>query len=183
MRELPQHGIPGHALAPALPTPPVRLHNATLDDSTIWRQMLPDSFEAELVESAERGQAGRSEGSVEHVEVFRMDSVGTSILRETSTPTTPSTTSDDYTLKRQEPDKMTEAGNRPGTRGVPGLFLSAVLTFSVRNVSSSGHRGAEGSSFCRGEHVGRDARKIMHGSADRCSLRGREITCFAVRGL
>jgi hypothetical protein len=41
---------------------------------------LADGLEAEFVEAAEPGEAGRGEGSVEHVEVFRMGSVGTSIL-------------------------------------------------------------------------------------------------------
>jgi hypothetical protein len=42
--------------------------------------LLADGLEAEFVEAAEPGEAGRGEGSVEHVEVFRMGSVGTSIL-------------------------------------------------------------------------------------------------------
>ncbi|MDK9322638.1 hypothetical protein FAM23852_002164 [Propionibacterium freudenreichii] len=40
---------------------------------------------------------------MEHVEVFRMGSAGTSILVETSTPTRPPTRSGDYTLDREEP--------------------------------------------------------------------------------
>ena len=63
-------------------------------------KMLPHSFQAEIVEAAERGQIRRSEGSVEQVEVFRMGSVGTSILEDldpypangTRTLTTPSIT-------------------------------------------------------------------------------------------
>lgn len=35
-------------------------------------ESLPDGFGAECVEAAERGEAGRGEGSVEHVEVFQM---------------------------------------------------------------------------------------------------------------
>uniref|UniRef100_UPI001C4E1FD6 hypothetical protein n=1 Tax=Microbacterium sp. BF1 TaxID=2821146 RepID=UPI001C4E1FD6 len=45
----------------------------------------PYSLEAEFVEATERGQAGRSEGSLEHVEVFRMGSVGTSIMEDLDT--------------------------------------------------------------------------------------------------
>ena len=41
---------------------------------------LPDDLEAELVEAAERGQVRAGEGSVRHVEVFRMGGVGTSII-------------------------------------------------------------------------------------------------------
>lgn len=43
---------------------------------------LADGVPAELVKAAERGEAGRGEGSVEHAEVFRMVSVGTSILED-----------------------------------------------------------------------------------------------------
>ena len=42
--------------------------------------MLTNGFQAELVEAGERGQVGTNEGSVEHVEVFRMEGVGTSII-------------------------------------------------------------------------------------------------------
>lgn len=65
--------------------------------------MLPDGLQPELVESAERGESGHGEGSVEHVGVFQMGSVGTSTPRETPTPNSPTTRSDDYTLNREEP--------------------------------------------------------------------------------
>ncbi|WP_460802655.1 hypothetical protein, partial [Microbacterium sp. GXF6406] len=63
-------------------------------------QALPDSLQAELVKATEGGQIGRGKGSVEHVEVFPVDSVGTSILEDLDpyppiaarTPTTPSIT-------------------------------------------------------------------------------------------
>jgi hypothetical protein len=45
-----------------------------------WFEPLPDDLEAEIIEAAERGQVGGSEGSVRHVEVFRMGCVGTPIL-------------------------------------------------------------------------------------------------------
>ena len=56
-------------------------------------------LKAELVEAAERGQVRGRERRVVHVEVFRMGSVGTSILEDLDpypadgalTPTTPST--------------------------------------------------------------------------------------------
>ena len=87
------------AFGAALATPRVRLDDATLDHRPIRFETLPDGLKTELVESAERGETGRGEGSVEHVEVFQMGSVGTSILEDldpyprTSTPipTTPST--------------------------------------------------------------------------------------------
>jgi len=43
-------------------------------------EALPDDVQAELVEAAERGQVRGSEGSVKHVEVFRLGCVRTPIL-------------------------------------------------------------------------------------------------------
>ncbi len=69
---------------------------------TIGLHLLTDDFQTEFIKSAERGQIGCSEGSVEHVEVFRMASVRTSIIgrprplspdrraHPAHTPTTPS---------------------------------------------------------------------------------------------
>ncbi|WP_285129784.1 hypothetical protein, partial [Propionibacterium freudenreichii] len=82
-----------------------RLHDTALDHRPIRVQTLPDSLQAELVETAERGQARCSESRVWHVEVFQMESVRTSILKETSTPTRPPTRSTRYTLVREEPSK------------------------------------------------------------------------------
>ena len=45
-----------------------------LDHRLIRLKALPDGFQTELIETAERGQTGRGEDSVEHVEVFRMGS-------------------------------------------------------------------------------------------------------------
>lgn len=42
--------------------------------------MLADDGQAEVVEEAERGQVRSSEGTVKHVEDFRMVSVGTSTI-------------------------------------------------------------------------------------------------------
>ena len=103
VRESARHSVAYHALAPAVPTPPVRLNDSALDDSAIRRQMLPDSVKSELIEPAERAQIGRDESRLGHVEVFRMGSVRTSILRETSTPIRPATRSGDHTLVREEP--------------------------------------------------------------------------------
>ncbi|WP_165968247.1 hypothetical protein [Saccharopolyspora elongata] len=43
-----------------------------LDHRLIRLKALPDGFQTEFIETAERGQAGRGEDAVEHVEVFRM---------------------------------------------------------------------------------------------------------------
>jgi hypothetical protein len=87
-------------LTAASPAPRVNLGEATLDHRPTGREMLPDGFEAELVQAAERGQVRGRECSVDHRRgLLEMASVGTSIFRETSTPTRPPRRSDRYTLK------------------------------------------------------------------------------------
>ena len=81
MRERRRRRVPGHTLGATLPAPRVVVNDAALQHHPIRLEQLPDHFEAELVETAERGQVRRSEGSVVHVEVFRrMGSIETSIL-------------------------------------------------------------------------------------------------------
>jgi len=60
--------------------PLVRLHDTAGQDRTVRLETLPEDFKAELLETAERGQVRASEGSVRHVEVFRMGGVGTLII-------------------------------------------------------------------------------------------------------
>ncbi len=96
MRQPAHHAVTRHTLSTALPAPRVWLDNAALDHRPARLQTLPDSLETEVIEAAERGQIGRGEGSVEHVEVFRTVSVGTSILEDLdpypeTDATTPST--------------------------------------------------------------------------------------------
>ncbi|WP_199812727.1 hypothetical protein [Streptomyces sp. NRRL S-1813] len=43
-----------------------------LDHRLIRLKALPDGFQTECIETAERGQTGYGEDGVEHVEVFRM---------------------------------------------------------------------------------------------------------------
>ncbi|MFU0804559.1 MAG: hypothetical protein ACFWTS_03490 [Pseudoclavibacter caeni] len=104
MRKSADHRVARHAFAPALPAPPVRRHDTTLDHRPIRLQPLPDGLETEFVQTAERGEIGRNKSRVGHVEVFRMGSVRTSILKETSTPTRLATRSTTYTLVHEEPD-------------------------------------------------------------------------------
>src|SRR5699024_10979624 len=68
------------ALAPAAPAPPVRLDDPALKHRPIGLEALADDLQAELVQTDERGQVRADEGSVRHVEVFRMGSVRTPII-------------------------------------------------------------------------------------------------------
>ena len=107
MRQPSSHRVTRDALGAAPPAPRIRIHHPALDHRPIRLKALPDSLEAELVESAERGQVRGREGSVEHVEVFRMGSVRTSILEDldaypanaTRTPTTPSTAKSRFSMR------------------------------------------------------------------------------------
>jgi len=81
VRQLTGHAVPRRSFITAPATPPVVLDDAAGQHRTFQFQALPDHDQAELVEAAERGQAGaRESSSVKHVEVFRVAGVGTSIL-------------------------------------------------------------------------------------------------------
>lgn len=80
MRKPPDHRVPRNPFAAAAMAPLVELDDAASDHRAVGLEPLPNGFETELIQSAERGQVKASEGSVVHVEVFRMGSVRTSIL-------------------------------------------------------------------------------------------------------
>lgn len=67
---------------------------------------LPDSDEPELIEAAERGQVNRREGSVGHVEVFQVESVGTPILGRPRPLPEPRRATRRYTLVCEEPVRL-----------------------------------------------------------------------------
>ncbi|CAL8898581.1 hypothetical protein PGAAJM_07375 [Kocuria varians] len=106
VREAAHHRIPWHALCSALAAPRIVVDDAALDHRPIRIEMLTHGLEAELVEAAERGEAGRGEGSVEHVEVFRMGSVGTSILGGPRRLPGHRHPNPGYTLNYEEPVKL-----------------------------------------------------------------------------
>ena len=80
MREPASDRVSGDALGPATPAPRVGLAHSALDDRLVGVEVLPGRGESELVETAEGREISGLEGSVEHVEVFRMGSVRTSII-------------------------------------------------------------------------------------------------------
>ncbi len=80
VRQRPGDGVARHALTPAPSAPAVVLHDAAGQHRPIRLQSLADDFQAEVIETSERGQVRASEGSVRHVEVFRMGGVRTSII-------------------------------------------------------------------------------------------------------
>jgi hypothetical protein len=103
MRQLPSHAVAGRALAAAAATPLVVLDDAAGQHRTLRLQALPDNDETELVEAAERSQVRTGEGSsVEHVEVFPVGGVGTSIFGRPR-PSAHDQRAGRYTLKSEEP--------------------------------------------------------------------------------
>jgi len=82
--ELPGDGVTRHALTAAAATPAlgavVGIDDPAREHRSIRFESLTGHDEAELVEAAERGQVRASEGSVRHVEVLWMGSVGTPII-------------------------------------------------------------------------------------------------------
>ncbi len=73
---------PRPRLRTAAMTPRIRVRQPALDHRPVGLESLPDHGQAEFVETAERRQVSRREGSVGHVEVFRTVSVRTSILED-----------------------------------------------------------------------------------------------------
>lgn len=80
MRQPPRDCVAHHALRPALPGPRIRLGDSALEHCLIRIKALPDGFRTELIETVARGQTGRGEDSVEHVEVFRVGSAGRTFI-------------------------------------------------------------------------------------------------------
>jgi hypothetical protein len=80
MREPADHAPARDPLGPAAGAPAVWLNSPAFDDRPIGLDHLSHRDEPEFVETAERGQVSRDEGSVGHVEVFRLEGVGTSIV-------------------------------------------------------------------------------------------------------
>lgn len=116
MRKPPDHRVPRNPSAAAATAPLVELDDAASDHRAVGLEPLPNGFETELIQSAERGQVRASEGSVVHVEVFRMGSVRTSILGRPRLLSRHRRAVSFYTLICEEPDLLSLL---PGTQGTP----------------------------------------------------------------
>ncbi len=103
MREPSSHSVAGDSLAAATATPLIRLDDPARKDSTIGFESLPGDDQAQLVQAAVRSQIRTRIGSVEHVEVFRLDGVGTSILGRPRHLPRDRRASPTYTLIWEEP--------------------------------------------------------------------------------
>ena len=114
MREPAGHGVPHPALAATLTAPLVVTVRVGDDIAGQYRparfDTLPRHDQTQAVQASEGRQIRGSEGSVSHVEVLQMGGVGTSITRETSTPTPTQPASEP--INRLHP-QMLRAGLRP----------------------------------------------------------------------
>jgi hypothetical protein len=90
VRERALDGVTGDATAAATMTPLIRFDDPARQHRPVRLETLAGDFQTQLVEPAERGHVSAGEtsapSSVRHVEVSRMDGVGTPIIGETSTP-------------------------------------------------------------------------------------------------
>jgi len=105
MRQAPDHRVTTNALAPAASTPPILTSNTARQHCTVWPNALARHFQAQVIQARERAQVGAIKGSIGHVEVFRMDGVGISIIgrpRPLPGHDTPNPAHNTYTLKCEE---------------------------------------------------------------------------------
>ena len=80
MRQLPYHCASGHALAAAAPAPRIILSDSAFQDRPVTTDQLAGDDEPERIEQAETVEVRTGESRLEHVEVFRVEGVGTSII-------------------------------------------------------------------------------------------------------
>jgi hypothetical protein len=99
---------PSGAAAALAPEARARLGvgDPTGQDRTVGLETLPDDDEPEVVQAAERGQVGADEGSVGHVEVFRMSGVGTFILERPRPSSRDRRAHPSYTFIWEEPSNQ-----------------------------------------------------------------------------
>ena len=85
--------------------PVVRVTDPALQHHVPGTHLLADGLQTEFIETAECGQVRSIEGSVRQVEVFRKDSVGTSIIERPRLLSGDRRANASYTLDSDEPVK------------------------------------------------------------------------------
>jgi hypothetical protein len=130
VRQLPGHAVTRRALTAAATAPPVGFDDPAGQHRTIGSEPLPDDLQTQLVQAGERGQVRAAEGSVRHVEVFRMGSVRTSILGGPRRLSRDRRASPTYTLNCEEP--------LCGTWWCRGLSVRAVVDVAANRLGGPG---------------------------------------------
>ena len=104
------HAVTHNALFAAAAAPPIFIGDPARQHGPIRIEALPGHLQSEFVEAAESRQVSAGEarptGSVRHVEVFRMDGVGTSIIGRPRPLPRHRRADDLYTLNCEEPDNL-----------------------------------------------------------------------------
>ena len=80
VRQAPDHRVTRNALAPAASTPPVLTNNTARQYCMVWLNALTRNLQPQAIQARERAQIRATKDSIGHVEVFRMDGVGISII-------------------------------------------------------------------------------------------------------
>jgi hypothetical protein len=108
MRQTADHGIARNTAAAAPTAPPVRLDDPAREHRATGFEPLSGHLKSQVAKAAERGQVRTRKGTVIHVEVFRMGSVATPILRRPRRLSRHRHASPFYTPNCEEPDNDLE---------------------------------------------------------------------------
>ena len=109
MRQAPDYRVTRNALAPTASTPPVLTSDTARQYCMVWLNALTRNLQPQAIQASERAQIRPIKGSIGHVEVFRMDGVGISIIerpRPLPGHDTLNPTQHTYTLKCEGPAKV-----------------------------------------------------------------------------
>ena len=150
VRQAPDHRVTRLALAPAAAAPPVLTNDAACQHCMVWPHALASYFQTQVIQARERAQVGAIKGSIGHVEVFRMDGVGISIIerpRPLHNHDTPNPTHHTYTLKCEEPNNEqprsyfahTEKPARPSRRRARASPSEVVIKLVLERVIRTRH--------------------------------------------
>ena len=117
--QAPDHRVAYDAFAPTLSAPPVLTHYLAGQDGPIASYTLARHFQAQVIQACEGAQVRAIKGSIRHVEVFRMDGVGTPIIgrpRPLPGHDTPNPAYHPHTLNYEEPFNKRCFLRRPGAK-------------------------------------------------------------------
>ena len=80
VRQAPDHRVTSLALTSAASTPPVLTSDPARQHCMVWPHALARHLQPQVIQACERAQVRAIKDSIGHVEVFRMDGVGISII-------------------------------------------------------------------------------------------------------
>ena len=115
VRQAPDHRVTRNALAPTASTPPVLTSKTARQHCMVCLNALTRHLQPQAIQARERAQIRAIKDSIGHVEVFRMDGVGISIIgrpRPLPGHDTPIPANNTYTLKCEEPQNWNFADKR-----------------------------------------------------------------------